>query len=105
MPALTIEISRFVDEYQPGIVECVLVDANGQRHLFIEKVPIVTTENVWSSTSYPRPGAIACAVEAEWRDDDGRVLARVTTERPWGVESTSGQTSFVVLASELQHDA
>ena len=105
MPALAVQISRFVDEYQPGIVECLFVDANGHRHLFIEKVPIVTTENLWSTSSYPRPGTIAGEVEAEWREDDGRVLARVNTERPWGVESTTGETHFVVLASELQHDA
>lgn len=102
MPALSIQISRFVDEYQPGFVECSLIDAQGQRHMFIEKVPIVTTEDLWSTSQYPRPGAVPCEVEAEWKDERGCSLVQVTTERPFGVESTTGQSRFIVLASQLQ---
>jgi hypothetical protein len=101
MPALAVEISRFVDESNPGFVECLLVDALGHSHLFVEKVPVVTTEDLWSTSTYPRPGVIACEVEAEWKDGEGQSLARVSTELPWHVESTVGQTQFVVLASQL----
>ena len=97
MPALAIEISRFVDEYQPGIVECTLVDAEGSRHTFVEKLPVVTQVNLWSNDSYPQPGAIPCEIEAEWTDLHGTALIRVSTERPFAVESTVGQCSFVVL--------
>src|SRR5512139_346408 len=81
--AVTVQIERFVDEYQPGFVECRLVDAEGQSHLFIEKVPIVSTEDLWSTSTYPVAGAIACEVEAEWKDSQGRALLKVSTERPW----------------------
>jgi hypothetical protein len=102
MPALTIVISRFVDEHQPGFVECELVDAQGERHLFIEKGPIVTEANLWASSTYPQPGSIACEVEAEWEDETGRALARVSTEQPFHVESQSGQSVFVVLAEQVR---
>jgi hypothetical protein len=101
MVYLGVEISRFVDEYQPGVVECRLVDAHGRTHLIVEKVPVVTTEGLGSDSRYPKPGAVACEVEMQWEDSDGRSLVRVNTARPWSVESTEGATSFVVLSSQL----
>jgi hypothetical protein len=102
MPAVTVSIERFLDEYQPGIVECALTDAFGKRHLIVEKVPVVTKEDIWSSSSYPRAGLVACEVEASWQERDGRSLVRVNTGNPWSVESTEGATIFVVLASQVQ---
>lgn len=101
MPALSIMITRFADEYQPGLVECELLDAHGERHLFVEKVPVVTQANLRSSSSYPQPGSITCLVEAEWEDEQGRLLARVSTEDPFHVESETGKSSFVVFASQV----
>ena len=72
MPSITVTISRFVDEYQPGIVECVLVDALGESHLFVEKVPIVTLEPLMATSSYPCIGAIDCEVQAIWQDETGQ---------------------------------
>jgi hypothetical protein len=102
MTELVVQIDRFVDAHQPGFVECSLVDALGRKHLIVEKIPIVTTENIWTDSQYPKQGAIACQVEREWRAEDGRLLAQVSTELPWHVESTSGESSFVVLASQVR---
>jgi hypothetical protein len=104
MTTIPIEIVRFVDESQPGHVECVLTDAAGQRHRIIEKVPVVTREDLRSDSTYPRYGVVACQVESEWTDSSGRALARVNTEQPWGIESTEGTTNFIVLSSLLAHD-
>ena len=101
MHAISIVITRFVNEHQPGFVECTLLDALSQPHFFVEKVPVVTTEDLWSNSSYPRLGIIACEVESEWNDETGRTLVRVNTERPWGVESIAGATQFVVLSSQI----
>ena len=101
MPAVAVEISRFVDESNPGFVECVLVDALSQSHLFVEKAPIVSTEDLSSTSAYPRRGVIACEIEEEWKNEAGQSFVRVNTELPWHVESTAGQTQFVVLASQL----
>ena len=101
MPSVAIQIERFVDDHQPGFVECSLIDALGEVHLFVEKIPVVSTEDLWSDSVYPRPGNIACEVEYEWVDERGRQLAKISTERPWSVESTTGSRLFVVLASQF----
>jgi hypothetical protein len=101
MTEVAIRIERFVDDHQPGIVECRLVDAHGQSHLFVEKAPVVSSEHLGPDSAYPRPGVIGCVVEAEWIDEQGRAVAQVNTERPWSVASTTGSTRFVVLSSQI----
>lgn len=101
MQALAVEISRFVDEQQPGFVECSLLDADGKKHLFIEKVPVVSLEDLRANTEYPKPGVVACETQDEWIDALGRTKVRVSTELPWHVESTEGETVFVVWAEQL----
>lgn len=101
MKAISIQIERFVDDDQPGFVECRLVDADGRSHMFIEKLPVVTSLNLWSDSSYPQAGTIACEIESESVDVAGRKLAQVNTERPWGVESTEGVSRFLVLSSQV----
>jgi hypothetical protein len=101
MPALTVQIIRFVDGHFPGFVECVFEDADGATHVFVEKVPVVSRQELLATTSYPRAGTLDCERESVWKDAAGRSLARINTGRPWGVTSSSGETRFVVLASQL----
>jgi hypothetical protein len=101
MKAIAVEISQVVDESSPTFVECLLIDAMGQRHLFVEKEPVVSATAIHNE-SLPAPGVIACEVESEWLDSEGRLVVRVATTRPWGVESTAGSSSFVVLAEQLR---
>ena len=102
MKAIVVEITRWLDEPDfPGWVECRLIDAEGQEHFFVEKVPVITTEPLGPDSAFPRPGAIACDAQAEWQDDQGRTLTRVDTTSPWGVESTAAISSFVVLTSQV----
>jgi hypothetical protein len=101
MPAVAVQITRFVDDHVPGFVECILVDATGVAHIFVEKVPVVTTEVLLSSSSYPCSGAIDCQVLAQWEDADGVGLSRIDTSKPWGSESMAGVTEFVVASSKI----
>jgi len=102
MPSIKAEVSRYIDDDpQPGIVECILVDAFGQSHFFIEKTAIVSTETLLATSTYPTPCELACEVEAEWNDQDGNSFVRVCTERPWSIESITGKTSFVVRSSQV----
>jgi hypothetical protein len=101
MDALLVTIERFVDDCQPGFVECVLADAEGCEHRFLEKGPVVSTANLWSDSVYPQPGYIACTVQDEWVDEQGRKLVRVCTEKPWCIESTAGRTRFTVLYEQI----
>jgi len=102
MPSLIAQVVRFVDdEPQPGIVECLLVDASGQSHLFLEKTAVVSNETLVGASCYPAPGHLACEIEAEWRDEKGNELASVCTEQPWGISSTAGMIRFVVHSSQI----
>lgn len=102
MKAITVEITRLVDDSTyPPLVECLLVDAQGQTHRFIEKDAIVSSSTV-NVDGIPRPGVLACEVELEWVDEAGRSLVSASTAKPWGIESTAGSTNFVVLAEQLQ---
>lgn len=101
MHNLAVQIVRFVDDYQPGIVACEFSDAHGKRHTLIDKVPFFTAENLDSSSPYPLPGVAPCEVPSRWRDDSGRELARITLEKPDALASTEALTEFVVLAGQL----
>ena len=102
MPYIKAEVSRYVDdEPQPGIVECVFVDAAGQSHFFIEKTAIVSSEALLATSTYPIACKLSCEIEAEWNDENGQTLLRVCTEHPWGIESVTGETRFVVGSSQV----
>lgn len=77
------------------------MDASGRVHKFIDKVPIFSCDDLDSTSELPKPGQIACTVLAHWRDEQGRAVTRVTTDKPDGVESTEGLLEFVVLADQL----
>ena len=98
---LAVEIVRYVRDDQPGWVACEFMDAEGRRHTIVDKVPVVSSEMLDASSQYPRPGFVGCTVLREWRDVNGRDLARVSTETPRWIESTEGLTEFVVLSRQL----
>jgi hypothetical protein len=100
MIGVVVEIRRYVDDSQPGWVECGITDADGQEWAFVEKVPIVTAEDLDTHSHYPRPGVIACqVVDRRW--ELGREAVVIDTELPWHVEATTGQTRFVVRPEQL----
>jgi hypothetical protein len=101
MTAVQVAIERFVDEYQPGIVECRLVDASGEVWTFREKIPLVTSEDLDAFSAYPRPGRIACTVINDSVDSEGRQLLTIDTDSPWQIEAKGGATVFVVLADQV----
>ncbi len=102
MPAVSVQITRYVDDHFPGFVECVLVDAHGVAHTFVEKVPVVSVDSLSAASTYPCNGKIECEVCKEWQDERGFLLAVVSTERPWSIESTNSLAEFTVLSSQLK---
>lgn len=101
MLAIKVTIERFTQEWQPGWVECSLVDAAGKSHVFEEKAPVVSVENLDAASVYPRPGIIGCEVIGARVGPDGRELVTVDTEQPWGIESKAGETRFEILREQL----
>jgi len=101
MPCLQVSIVRFVDEHQPGFVECEFTDATGTVHTLVDKVPIFSLNDLWGDSVYPQPGLIRCEVLEQSQDLRGHRLARVTIAKPDGLESSRGLFEFVVLESQL----
>jgi hypothetical protein len=102
MGNLSVRILRFTDPHQPGFVECELIDADGYRHSFEDKVPVFTAERLDAASEYPRPGSIRCEIMERWTSADGRDLVRVSTARPDSVDSQDGLSEFVVLPKQLE---
>ena len=94
---LAVQITRFADECQPGIVSCEFTDAEGRCHTVIDKVPIFTCEPLDAGSTYPQPGIVRCTVLHWWRDPGGREMVSISTARPDGMNSTEGLSDFVVL--------
>ncbi len=98
---LVLEIVRWVDDYQPGIVACEFIDAEGRHHSFIGKVPIFSTDRLDAGSIYPRPGALRCTVLSRWKNADGQELVRVSIAEPDDEQSTEGLQEFVVSSTQV----
>jgi hypothetical protein len=88
MPGLHLQILRYVDDSFPGWVECQLFDAEGREHLFVEKVPVVASEDLDAESPSPQPTFVECTVLERSLRGDGRDLVTVDTDKPWGIVST-----------------
>lgn len=75
-----------------------MLDAEGQRHSFLDKVPMLINGEYDAESEYPAPDALRCEVLKRYRDENGRELVRVSTARPDSIESTGGITEFTVPA-------
>jgi hypothetical protein len=102
MLGIRVEIFRNADGSVPGWVECRLIDALGHEHVFVEKVPVVTTAHLDAGSDFPQVGIIACIVLGSSERDDGRHVVHIDTQTPWGIESTAGRSRFDVLAEQLR---
>jgi hypothetical protein len=93
MPVVQIDIVRYIDDWQPGFVECRLTDRWGRVWSFVEKVPVVTAEYLDAGSDYPCPGLIGC-----------RVLDRAEDVVRIGIDPLSGSFDCEVLASAVFDD-
>ena len=101
MTKVSIQIVRFLDPTQPGLVACELVDASGDRHTLVDKVLMFTPARLDGHSLYPQAGVVPCEVISRWQDEEGRQLVRINTAKPWAVESDEGVTEFVVLSEQV----
>jgi hypothetical protein len=95
------KIVQWVSDDQPGFVECRFSDASGKEWSVIEKLPVLTSANLWSDSEFPQPAFIACEIVSRSQNGAGRETARISTETPWAIEATDGTNSFEVFAQQL----
>lgn len=84
---LPISIIGVEDKAFPVWLRFELVDRHGVRHGFVEKAPVLFEGPV--PTSFPFPATIACEVLKKHR-----TYVVVTTARPLGLSSVTGETEF-----------
>ena len=65
---LVVQIVRWVDDGFPGVVACEFVDAYKRVHTLIDKVPMVTREDLDATSIYPQRGGVRCTVLERWRE-------------------------------------
>ena len=104
MPTVPVTITRFIDDDQPGWVECELTDAAGRTWTFFEKVPIVTSGGLTATSRYPVTGSISCEVVRREAGPDGTGLTEIDTDRPFGVASVDGKNRFIIPTATLVVD-
>ena len=100
MVGLRVEINRFVEEGQPNVVQCRFRDAHGEQHFIVEKVPVISTEELGPNDTYPRPDVIPCTVIRK-KVDGGIETVEIDTMTPLGIESIAGQSLFDVRPDQL----
>jgi hypothetical protein len=57
------------------------VDSSGQQHSIIEKIPVVTREDLDADSKYSRPGTVRCEILNRYHNDKGQDLVCITTNR------------------------
>jgi hypothetical protein len=84
-------------------VEFVLDDARGVRWVFLDKVPVVSIEDLTEASEYPRSARIECEVVSDPTVVEAG-LVKIDTSRPWGIEAKDGTSTFVVHQSQLDRE-
>ena len=96
------QLTRWVSDDFPGVVECRFSDRFGREWTIIEKLPVLSNADMRSDSQFPQPVLIPCEVLARRQNGAGREIADITTATPWAIEATDGTTSFQLYAEQLQ---
>jgi hypothetical protein len=99
--AIKVQITRFIRDDNPGFVECKFYDAWNKEHSVHDKVPVVSLEDLDINSIYPREGIVGCEIIREWKDDEGRIILTVSSDKPWAIDTIEGLTEFDLLAHQV----
>ena len=88
------------DGHYPDWLRLRLIDAHGREWLILEKVPVVTLEDLDENSVYPRTIVLACQ-EVSRRASAGRELVLIDLNIPWGIQTTDGTTCIEVFTDQL----
>ncbi len=93
MASVKLSVLRIVDTSQPFFVECELVDCNGIRHHFVDKLPVfVANENTYP----PCMGKMRCTIIETTKN-----TVVIDTSSPDDLESTNGNYQFEVFKEQI----
>ncbi|MDQ0468932.1 hypothetical protein [Labrys wisconsinensis] len=98
---IKVSIAGWVDDYQPGFVECRFDDRFGTTWRLLVKVPYVTTAELGRDSCYPQPGELPCHVTSRGHDASGRGVVWIETDWPSSVAPIEGTTRFEVFEEQM----
>lgn len=93
MVAVKVKILKIIDNSFPIFVECVLVDLNGERHYFHDKLSVFSIED---SVQYPCFGELRCQITQYKRN-----TVVIETLLPDDIESITGKYRFEVYRNQV----
>jgi hypothetical protein len=99
MNYLMVDIFDYSFDCFPGLVSCKFTDALGKVHCFNEKIPVVSSENIWKwneNTILPQKGYIAGEIISE---ENG--IINFSTIKPWYVETNENINVFFVHENQI----
>ena len=103
MVAIKVKILGYVDHSYPGWIRCSFIDAFGVEWFIIEKVPVITEENLDEKSIYPKDGFIACIIDESIEGNSKEEIVTINIEKPWGICAESGETIFKVFRNQIVH--
>ena len=94
MVLLRVSGLELVEDGNPPIVRCSVVDVAGRVHAFVDKLPIFAGDD-WLDAG------IGCSFVDVRRDEQGRRVVTVDCACPWGLESSEGVSVLEVFEEQL----
>ena len=85
------------DSFYPGICRAVLEDYYNQKHIFIDKVPVLAGVHMDDILQLPYDGYVRAEVINDFGD-----TVEINTEKPDDLESEAGCCRFVVSKEKIK---
>ncbi len=93
MPKVKVIVTKIIDMTFPIFVECELEDCKGVKYYFVDKAPVLISDNDFS---LPCDGYIECNIKLKKEK-----TCLIDTSMPWDIESTNGEYQFEVNADKI----
>lgn len=100
MNHLQVSIDKIIDFNFPVRVEFSFMDRMGIKHLFDDKLPIVSDKVISKNSDLPAAGNLRCTIVDVVDSDQGRYLV-INTEIIDGVQSNKGICEFSVNENQV----
>ncbi|MCR5888868.1 hypothetical protein LRS06_14055 [Hymenobacter sp. J193] len=100
MAELTVTIKEFFDDAQPGWVRAIFYDIDRKQWSIVEKIPIVTEDDLDEHSHYPQQGLVATSIRETYKLD-GQEIAVIDLSQPDSICAEDGTEVFHVFKEQL----
>ena len=99
--AIKCEVTAWVCEHQPHIVQVEFIDAWGMTQFSLEKSSLVSDEDLRQHSKFPQPGLLDCELVKEWQDETGRELLTINVYLQHSVDNYGEDALIDVLPEQV----